>query len=160
MVEQLGKLGVVKSKTITGEDVTGEVVDIESRIRSKRVEERQYLDIMNRARSITDVVTVSNELYRVRAEIEQAQGRLKYLRSASAVATVNVRLDERSKVKPAAAGSVIYNSFTGATASLGSTLKALGVIAVWIAVYSPLWAVPVGIWVYGRRKRVAAAARQ
>lgn len=160
VVEQFGKLGVVKSKAITGEDVTGEVVDLESRIRNKRAEERQYLDIMNRARSITDVVTVSNELYRVRAEIEQAQGRLKYLRSASAMATVNLTLEEKAKMKPAAAGSVIYNSFTGATASLKSTLSVFGVIAVWMVVYSPLWAVPVGIWVYGRRKRVAADARQ
>jgi hypothetical protein len=152
-LERIGRLGKVLSKSITGQDVTGEAVDLESRIRNKRAEERQYLDIMNRAKRVMDIVTVSNELYRVRGEIEEAQGRLKYLRSAAAMSTINLTLDEKAKPKPNRSHSALYNSWSGAVASLAGTLNALARMLIWLAVYSPFWALPLAIWLYLRRKR-------
>jgi hypothetical protein len=154
---RLGKLGVVRSRNLTGEDVTGEVVDLESRLRNKRAEEQQYLEIMNRARRVADIVTVSNELYRVRGEIEETQGRLKYLKSAAAMSAINLSLDENEKAKPLPASS-IGRALSSAWASLTRTANVLAVIAVWLGVYSPLWLLPLAIVLYVR-KRAAAAAR-
>ena len=146
----------MRSKNITGEDVTGEAVDIESRLRNKRAEERQYLDIMNRANRINDIMTVSNELYRVRGEIEQMQGRLGYLKKSSAMSTINLTLNEKSKHKHAAAGSMLGGAWSGAIGSLAFTLNSLACLLIWLAVYSPFWALPISAWlVY--RKRTAAA---
>jgi hypothetical protein len=156
-VERLGKLGVVKSRNVTGEDVTGEVVDLESRLRNKRAEEQQYLEIMNRAHRVADVVTVSNELYRVRGEIEETQGRLKYLKSAAAMSTINLTLNENRKAKPLPVSS-IGRALSNAWESLTRTAKALAVIAVWLGVYSPFWLLPLAIVLYVRR-RAAAATR-
>lgn len=151
-INRLNKLGKVKSRSVNGQDVTGEAVDLESRLRNKRAEERQYLDIMNRAKKIPDVVMVTNELSRVRGEIEEAQGRLKYLKSASGMSTINLSLAEKKiKHKPVAA-SPIRTAFDGATASLISTGNALASLIIWLAVYSPFWALPLGAWVIVRRR--------
>lgn len=155
VVEQLGKMGKVTSKTMGGEDVSAEYVDLESQLRNKRAEERQYLDIMNKAKRVTDIVTVSNELYRVRGEIEEMTGRMKYLKSSATMSTVNLTLSEKEKPKPAPQG-MIRQSFSDALASLVGTLGSLAGLLIWLAVYSPFWALPVLGFVYWRRRAAAA----
>jgi hypothetical protein len=153
-VERLGGLGKVESKKITGKDVSGEVVDLEARVRNKRAEERQYLEIMNRAQRIPDIVTVSDELYRVRGEIEQAQGRLKYLRSAAAMSTINLTLSEKTR-KPVVKGQ-IQQSLTNSFASLVGTGKGLASMLIWLAMYSPFWGL--GLFVVLRLRKRAAVS--
>jgi hypothetical protein len=149
-VKRLGELGKIKSNAISGEDVTGEVVDLESRLRNKRAEERQYLDIMNKAHRVTDIVTVSNELYRVRGEIEEMVGRVKQLRSSAAMSTINLTLSE--KVKKPVPVSSIRRAFNDAIASMGSTLSALASLVIWLAVYSPFWALPLAVAIYYKNR--------
>lgn len=159
VMERLGKLGKVTSKSISGEDVTGEYVDLQSQLRNKRAEERQYLDIMNKAKRVNDIVTVSNELYRVRGEIEEMTGRISYLKSASSMSTINLSLSEKEKPKPAPQGS-IHRGFGNAVASLLGTLNNMVVILIWLAVYSPFWALPIGGFWYWRKKHAAARGEQ
>lgn len=154
VLDRLGRLGKIESKKITGEDVTGEVVDLEARLRNKRAEERQYLEIMNRAKRIPDIMAVSNELYRVRGEIEEAQGRLKYLRSAVSMSTINVALNEKGTRRPDE-GPSLLNTLSNAANSLVDTARTLARIAIWLIVYSPFWAIPIGIWVVIRRRSAA-----
>lgn len=149
---RLAKLGTVTSRSITGDDVTGEAVDLDSRLRNLRAEERQYLEIMNRAKRIPDVVTVTNELARVRGDIEEAQGRLKYLKSSAAMSTINLSISEKKREQPHK--SALGTSFGNASASLLGTLSGLASIAIWLIVYSPFWALPMAAWLY-IRKRIA-----
>jgi len=156
-IGRLSRLGTVKSKNIKGQDVTGEVVDLESRLRNKRAEERQYLEIMNRAKRVPDILTVTEELSRVRGEIEEAQGRLKYLRASAAMATINVSLSEKERPKPVPASkSSITRTFKNAVASLGRTANGLAAICIWLGVYSPFWALPIAAWLYLRKRQPAA----
>lgn len=154
-VEKLCALGKVKTRNLSGNDVTGEVVDLESRLRNKRAEEHQYLQIMNGAKRIPDIVTVTNELSRVRGEIEETQGRLKYLRSSANMSTINLTLSEKPKLKPAAQSGVI-NTFHNASSSFVITGSILASLLIWLAVYSPFWGLPLLAIVY-MKKRAAAA---
>lgn len=149
-LERLGKLGKTTSKSISGEDVTGEMVDLEARLRNKRAEERQYLEIMNRAHRVPDIVTVTNELSRVRGEIEEAQGRMKYLRSSVAMSTINLTLSE--KPKPAPVKSSIQRTWTNAVAALAGAGNRVMALGIWLAVFSPFWALPLGGWMYARKR--------
>lgn len=151
-LNRLAKLGRVTSRSINGQDVTGEAVDLASRLRNLRAEERQYLEIMNRAKRIPDIVTVTNELSRVRGEIEEAQGRLSYLKSAAAMSTINLVLGEKQKPKPRQHGSALGTTLGNAVSSLGATLSGLASILIWLVVYSPFWAVPIALWFYYRRR--------
>lgn len=155
-LNRLAKLGKVTSRSINGLDVTGESVDLESRLRNLRAEERQYLDIMNRAKRIPDVVTVTNELSRVRGEIEEAQGRLKFLKSAAAMSAINLSVSEKAKAQPPHKSS-LGTTFGDAIASLGGTLNALASLAIWLAVYSPFWALPIVLWLYARKRAATAS---
>jgi hypothetical protein len=157
VLERLAALGKIQNRSVNGEDVTAESVDLESRLRNKRAEERQYLDIMNRAKKVGDVVTVSNELYRVRGEIEEFQGRMKYLKNASAMSTINLTLSEKEKPKPKA-GSGLGKTFKDAVASLMNTAKTLTAALIWLLVYSPVWAILLFGGLYVRKRIITQEA--
>ncbi len=156
VMARLGGLGKVLSKNISGEDVTGEATDLESRIRNKRAEERQYLELMNRTKRIADIMAVSNELYRVRGEIEEAVGRLKYLKSSAAMSTINLEISEKEKTKPAVSG--LHRTWNSAIGSLVATGKGLAALLIWLAVYSPFWALPIAAWIILKRRQAQAQA--
>lgn len=91
--DEIVKIGlrVLHQKTM-GQDVTAEFVDIEARLRAKKALEAQYFEIMKRASKISDVLEVQEKLTEVRTEIEQAEGRRRYLENQSALSTINISL--------------------------------------------------------------------
>ncbi len=91
--DEIVKLGlrVLHQKT-TGIDVTSEFVDLEARLRAKKALEAQYFEIMKRASKISEVLEVQEKLTEVRTEIEQAEGRRRYLENQSALSTINISL--------------------------------------------------------------------
>lgn len=74
-------------KNISTNDVTAEYLDVESRIKTKKELETRYLEILNKANSVTEMLEIERELNNVRGEIESAQGRLKYLKNQVSYST-------------------------------------------------------------------------
>ena len=86
-IERLGKpLG----QSLGQRDVTGEAIDLEARLRSERSTEESLLKLLDRAVSVSDVLTVERELSRVRADIERLQGQLEFIQRSVALATITV----------------------------------------------------------------------
>ncbi|MDO8735973.1 MAG: DUF4349 domain-containing protein [Thermoleophilia bacterium] len=87
-------LGNVTSKKISGQDVTEEYVDLQSRLRNAEAQEAQYLSLMQRAQTIEEILTVQSRLAEVQSEIEQIKGRMKYMEGRTDFATISVELRE------------------------------------------------------------------
>lgn len=91
--DEIVKLGNrVRHQKTTGTDVTAEFVDLEARLRAKKALEAQYFEIMKRASKISDVLEVQEKLTEVRTEIEQHEGRRRYLENQSALSTITISL--------------------------------------------------------------------
>jgi hypothetical protein len=90
----LAELGDVKADTVSGEDVTGRLVDLDARIRSLQVEEDALRALMARARTMGETIEVQQQLTRVRQQIEQLQGQKAQLDDAASLATLHVDLFE------------------------------------------------------------------
>lgn len=82
---------VMQDKT-TGQDVTEEYIDLEARIRTKQALEAQFLEIMKQAKSVTEALEVQRQLAEVRTEIEQLEGRRRYLENQSSLSTITITL--------------------------------------------------------------------
>ncbi|NLT11384.1 MAG: DUF4349 domain-containing protein [Clostridiaceae bacterium] len=91
----VGSLGEVENSNLQSQDVTEEYIDIESRLKNARAQEIQLLAIMEDAIRIEDILLVRNELNYVQQEIEQYEGRLRYLDSAVDYSTVTVTISEK-----------------------------------------------------------------
>ena len=85
---------IVESKNIEAKDVTEEYVDIAARLKTKKEVEKRYLQLLNNAHSVSDVLNVERELKNIREEIESAEGRLKYMDNKESLSTIYLEINE------------------------------------------------------------------
>jgi hypothetical protein len=90
----------VLERNVNGQDVTEEYVDLESRLRAKRVVEERLLEFMKNAQKTEDLLKISNDLSVVQEEIEQVMGRMKFLENQSALSTITIDLYEKNVIIP------------------------------------------------------------
>jgi hypothetical protein len=90
----------VNSREVSGEDVTEEFVDLESRLKSKRVVEARLLAFMNAAQKTEDLLKISSDLATVQEEIDKIAGRKKFLENQTAFSTVSITLEEDAVTVP------------------------------------------------------------
>lgn len=92
-VEEIRKAGdrVLQDKR-TGQDVTEEYIDLQARLQAKKALETQFLEIMKRAQKVEEALQVQEQLSEVRSEIEQVEGRRRFLESQSSLSTIRVTI--------------------------------------------------------------------
>ncbi|ESU32831.1 hypothetical protein G3A_09300 [Bacillus sp. 17376] len=84
----------VNNRHVSGQDVTEEYVDLESRMKSKKAVEARLLDFMKQAQKTEDLLKISSDLADVQEQIEQIAGRKKFLENQTALSTVTITLQE------------------------------------------------------------------
>ena len=128
--------GTVLDEQVESEDVTAEVVDIEARVRNLKVTEAAFQSIMTSASAIKDVLTVQEELTRVRGEIEQLQSQAARIRDQAGLSTLSLNF----RTTPAPVVSVQEERFDpgaeadAATAHLIGIGQALAKVGIWLGI--------------------------
>lgn len=85
----------VQNESISGEDVTAQYVDLNAQLENKKSEEQSLKEILeNTDGKIEDVLAVTQELSRVRGEIEQLEGQKRYMDSQTDMASISVNISE------------------------------------------------------------------
>jgi hypothetical protein len=87
-----GLASKVLSRNLGGEDVTEEFVDLESRLRNLEATRDRLLDLLNKSTTVEDALQVNSALTDVQGQIEQIQGRMKYLKESAAMATISATI--------------------------------------------------------------------
>ncbi|WNF38996.1 DUF4349 domain-containing protein [Bacillaceae bacterium IKA-2] len=85
----------VYDRHVSSNDVTEEFIDLDSRLKSKRVVEERLLGFLEQAKQTEDLLKISNDLARVQEETEQLLGRMNYLKNNIAYSTVSLQLSEK-----------------------------------------------------------------
>lgn len=144
-LEAVSKLGIAENRQQTAQDITEEFVDLEAQITNKkRLEERIVALLKDANGKIKDVIEVERELARVRGEIEQMEGKLRYLTNRSDLTTVSIVAREEENYVPPAAPTFVNRIGQAWSASLGS-LRSFGEQLVVVAAAAVPWIVTVGI---------------
>ena len=100
VLRQAQKLGRTTSLTTKATDVTGQYVDLQSRIAALEASRQQYLTIMAKATTVGDVLAVQAQLDTIQSQIEQLQGQLQVLSSETSYSTLTTTLSERGAPVP------------------------------------------------------------
>jgi len=94
--EALGEIRKVSSRVVVenikGQDVTEEFIDVEARLKAKKATEAQFLEIMKQGKTVEDALNVQKELGDVRGQIEQIEGRKRFLESQTSLSTIKLTL--------------------------------------------------------------------
>ena len=154
---ELSSLGSVTTRSENAQDVTEEFVDLEARISNKKKLEERIVELLEkRDDKIKDVIEVEKELGRVREEIERMQGRMRYLRDRTSLATVKLHVVQQRDYEPPAAlsfGDQIGAAWSDSIGGLVAFGKGLLIFCVAIAPWAIVaLVVLIPIYLFLRRK--------
>ncbi|MBL8061347.1 MAG: DUF4349 domain-containing protein [Chthonomonas sp.] len=155
-METFSGLGTPLSRSVSSEDITSQVVDMEARLRVMRAQEEVYLNLLKQSRSLKDSLEVQNRLMELRQEIESIDAQLKSQRELASLSTIVLTL--RTDVKPVPEDQNegwAQESWTAATNSLGSVARQMGAQLIGFIVFAPIW-LPFAIlvwWLVRRNKK-------
>ena len=82
-------------KRIQARDVTEEYLDIEIRIKINKETESRYRELLSKAKTVEEILSIEKQIGELRAEIESIEGRLKYLQNRISYSTLTVTFHER-----------------------------------------------------------------
>ncbi|SNQ62469.1 conserved hypothetical protein [Candidatus Methanoperedens nitroreducens] len=105
-IEEIEALGTVGSKQVSGQDVTGEFIDLDARLGNLKKQELRLQEILKTAVTVKDVLEVEHELERVRGEIERLTGRLNFLNQSVEMSTIMVSAVEPTSFVSGGSGVV------------------------------------------------------
>jgi hypothetical protein len=125
---RLRGLGSTRGERISGEDVSQEFVDLEARLRNLEAQQAVLLRLFDQAATVTDTIRVQRELSGVQLQVEEIQGRLRYLRDQTSLATITVALAEEGSAAPGAFDNALDRAVDGSLAVIAGLLVALGYI--------------------------------
>jgi hypothetical protein len=141
IVQQITKLGEVKAKNITGEDITEKVSDENQRERVLE-DETHTAEAILKQKGKKSTWQEQETVRDVRIQLAQARARLQMLKKMAELSTITLTLTQKSKpVPPAATGFVPDMKATTAEA-LGSSLGAAATVlsfVIWFLAYAPIW---------------------
>ncbi len=154
----------VRWESVSGQDVTEEYVDIQSRLRHLEAKEKQLLEFLERAEDTEAVLAVYEHLSQTQAEIEQVKGRMQYLENQAALATVTVSLTPDEMAQPLDTGgwnlpATVRSAVEALLDVLEFTVKALIYIVIVVLPALILAALPLGgifllvRWLVRRRRQ-------
>jgi hypothetical protein len=106
--EQLdAALGKIKEGAIdityenrSGQDVTSQYVDLQSRLKAKQEAEKNLLKIMDTATNAEDVLAIYMQVQNIQTEIESLKGQIQYYDESVALSAVSIRLVAEETVQP------------------------------------------------------------
>jgi hypothetical protein len=146
------KLGEFQRNHIDSQDVSQEYYDLEARITNKQQEEKRLIKHLDDSTGkLEDILAVEREISRVRGEVEQMQGRLRFLANLSELSTITITASEIRNYKPPVAptfGTEIARTFAASLEQLTNFGKTLVLAVVALAPWLPL--VAVGVWLLWR----------
>jgi hypothetical protein len=138
-------------KEISSKDVTAEYIDIEARLKAKKVLEARYLELLKKATKVSEILEIERELSVIREEIESKEGQLKYLQNKISLSTFNIKFYKtvaNSEDATVSFGSKMWNAIKSGWNGISTFF--IGLLHIW-----PFIIILVAVILY-IRKRIAS----
>lgn len=120
------------NKEISSQDVTEEYIDIDARLKAKKILEARYLELLKKANKVSEMLEIEAQLSAIREEIEAKEGQLRYMQSQISMSTINIEFYKTVANEGGATisyGSKIWNAITSGFNSISSFF--IGLLSIW-----------------------------
>ena len=170
-VDHVGQVSNITSSQETVDDVTLQYVAIESRIKALETEQQTLLDLLAKAETMEDLLTIESRLTEVRYELENINSQLRVYDNKINYATVHLDVSEvveYTEPEPENGWQRMGNGFVKSVKGVGNGLKEF---FIWLVTAIPylllIGMIGMGIFLIiwgsirrGRKKRAARKAEQ
>ncbi|MBI2028078.1 MAG: DUF4349 domain-containing protein [Candidatus Levybacteria bacterium] len=146
----------VTSENLVGTDVTQEYTDIEARLATLRKTQVKFEDILDKAVNVQDILTVQRELINLQDQIDALRGQQQAIEKNAQLSKITIYLSTDELALPYTPDKAFRPGvvFKYAVRSLLDNLRIGAEALIWLAVYSPLIAAVILIYILYRRYRV------
>ncbi|MBD1916177.1 MULTISPECIES: DUF4349 domain-containing protein [Cyanophyceae] len=141
VMNALRPLGTVQQQSLTAEDVSSQLVDLDARLKNLRQSEAALLKIMERSGEISHVLEVARELSTVRESIERMTAQQQNLKRQVAFSQIYLTLQSPvTQVTPLRpVGETLDNTWESATQSVKAFTVSGLKLGLWLLAFSPYW---------------------
>ncbi|NOY75268.1 MAG: DUF4349 domain-containing protein [Kiritimatiellaeota bacterium] len=94
---KIAEIGSVTSRRISSRDVTEQYIDVKSRLKNKIVLRDRLRKLLDKAKSVPDILAIEKELNRVQSDIDSMRALMKALNGKIEFAKLNVYI-KRGKI--------------------------------------------------------------
>ncbi|MFJ5268747.1 DUF4349 domain-containing protein [Streptomyces sp. NPDC088358] len=156
VLADLGGAGKILERTAKAQDVTDQVVDVESRIKSQRASVARVRGLMDRAAKLSDVVALEGELSSREADLEALLARQSSLKDRTSLATITLSLSETPVRKAAekAGEPGFVDALAGGWDAFVTTLRWIAMVLGAVLPFAVCAAVLVVLWLRFGRSRL------
>lgn len=124
-------------KQITSQDVTGEILDVRARMDAKRRVRLRYLDMLQKAKNMEEILQIEREINQMQEQIEAADGRINYLSHAASYSTIELTFFQVLDPKAIDKGNPGFGKRI--FIALNEGLKWVGELVILLLTLWPLW---------------------
>lgn len=145
----------VVSESVSGNDVTDQYVDLESRLEVLNKTKTKYEEILLKADKVVDIMSVQEQLIFLQSQIDDLKGQQKYFEQSAKLSKVVIYLSTDELALPYAPTNewrpmVIFKN---AVRSLVSLFRGLGSIIIYVVVFIPILVPVVLVFRYLNHKK-------
>jgi len=159
------KLGEVISSNLSGDEVTEEYFDLQARLEALHVSESRLEELLSRSGKLSDLKEIERELMSRQQEINQVEGRMRYLKDRSDMGTLEISLvTEAPPPKPSIGFTWDFPEvFSQAWLNLKYTLRGFTHGVIYFVVNAIFWlpiliVIALILWYVIRRLKSATSA--
>jgi len=125
-------------RSVRGEDVTEEYVDLDARRRNLEASRTRLLALLDKATDVAGAVEANKALTKVQGELERLEGRMNFLQRSARLSTVSVDLTQDPSLIPEAGWHPLRVA-RGGLHALIVFAKSLVNTAIVLLIWSPVW---------------------
>jgi len=148
----------VISENLQGTDVTDQYTDLEAQLKTYQTTKDKFEMLLDKAVAVQDILDIQREIINVQYQIDAVKGQKDYIKKNAAMSKITVYLSTDELALPYAPTETWRPSviFKQAARSVVGTLRSVGSLIIWLAVYAVLW-VPILLIILFIRKRRQAS---
>jgi hypothetical protein len=98
----------IDSRNIRVKDVTSQFIDIKTRLDNKKLLESRYLQLLNKATKMSDLLQIEDKLAEIRSDIESTQSQLNYMSKQVAYSSLTITFYTKQAEQVAAGNGFSY----------------------------------------------------
>lgn len=138
VIDDLRELGEVDSFTTNASDVTAQAIDLDSRISTLRASTTRIEGLLAEAKTISDIITLENELAGRQAELESLEAQQRGLEDQVSMSTITLSLTTEPVVivvedtSPDSFWDGLVAGWNAFTTFISVVLIALGIMLPWL----------------------------